>query len=112
MKPEDLARWYVRNKQGEMVPLSAFATAHWAYGSPRLERFNGQPSVELQGQAAPGLSSGDAMAAVEETHRQAAARHRLRMERHLLRGTPQRFAGAGAVCAVAAGGVPLPGSAV
>jgi len=56
----------VRNKAGEMVPLSAFTTAHWAYGSPRLERYNGQPSLELQGQAAPGLSSGDAMAAVEE----------------------------------------------
>ena len=66
MKPEDLSKWYVRNQQGEMVPLSAFATAHWVYGSPRLERFNGQPSVELQGQAAPGLSSGDAMIAVEE----------------------------------------------
>jgi multidrug efflux pump len=66
MKPEDLAKWYVRNKAGEMVPLSAFTTAHWAYGSPRLERFNGQSSVELQGQAAPGLSSGDAMTAVEE----------------------------------------------
>ncbi len=66
MKPEDLSKWYVRNKAGEMVPLSAFTTAHWTYGSPRLERFNGQPSVELQGQAAPGLSSGDAMAAVEE----------------------------------------------
>ncbi len=66
MTPEDLPKWYVRNKQGEMVPLSAFTTAHWAYGSPRLERYNGQPSVELQGQAAPGLSSGDAMAAVEE----------------------------------------------
>ncbi|MDP2111177.1 MAG: efflux RND transporter permease subunit [Thiobacillus sp.] len=66
MTPEDLAKWYVRNKQGEMVPLSAFTTAHWTYGSPRLERFNGQPSVELQGQAAPGLSSGDAMTAVEE----------------------------------------------
>jgi len=66
MKPEDLSKWYVRNQQGEMVPLSAFATAHWAYGSPRLERFNGQSSVELQGQAAPGLSSGDAMAAVED----------------------------------------------
>jgi multidrug efflux pump len=66
MKPEDLSKWYVRNKAGEMVPLSAFTTAHWSYGSPRLERFNGQPSLELQGQAAPGLSSGDAMAAVEE----------------------------------------------
>ncbi len=66
MKPEDLAKWYVRNRQGEMVPLSAFTTGHWVYGSPRLERYNGQPSVELLGQAAPGLSSGDAMAAVEE----------------------------------------------
>ena len=66
MTPEDLAKWYVRNKQGEMVPLSAFTTAQWVYGSPRLERYNGQPSVELQGQAAPGLSSGDAMTAVEE----------------------------------------------
>jgi multidrug efflux pump len=56
----------VRNKQGEMVPLSAFTTAHWVYGSPRLERHNGQSSLELLGQAAPGLSSGDAMAAVEE----------------------------------------------
>jgi multidrug efflux pump len=66
MKPEDLAKWYVRNKAGDMVPLSAFTTARWTYGSPRLERYNGQPSVELQGQGAPGLSSGDAMAAVEE----------------------------------------------
>ena len=66
MKPEDLSKWFVRNKAGGMVPLSAFTTAHWAYGSPRLERFNGQPSLELQGQAAPGLSSGDAMTAVEE----------------------------------------------
>ena len=66
MKPEDLSKWYVRNKQGEMVPLSSFAAAHWVYGSPRLERYNGQPSLELQGQGAPGLSSGDAMAAVEE----------------------------------------------
>ncbi len=66
MTPEDLAKWYVRNDRDEMVPLSAFTTARWTYGSPRLERFNGQPSIELLGQAAPGLSSGDAMAAVEE----------------------------------------------
>ncbi len=66
MRPEDLSKWYARNRQGEMVPLSAFSTAHWAYGSPRLERYNGQPSIEVLGQAAPGLSSGDAMAAVEE----------------------------------------------
>ena len=66
MLPEDLGKWYVRNDRGEMVPFSAFASAHWSHGSPRLERYNGQPSIELLGQAAPGLSSGDAMAAVEE----------------------------------------------
>jgi multidrug efflux pump len=66
MTPEDLDKWYIRNKAGEMVPFSAFATSYWAYGSPRLERFNGQPSMEIQGQAAPGLSSGEAMQAVEE----------------------------------------------
>lgn len=66
MTPEDLNKWYVRNDQGQMVPFSAFSSAHWSYGSPRLERYNGQPSIELLGQAAPGLSSGDAMTAVEE----------------------------------------------
>ncbi len=66
MLPEDLNKWYVRNNVGQMVPFSAFATSHWSYGSPRLERYNGEPSVELLGQAAPGLSSGDAMKAVEE----------------------------------------------
>jgi multidrug efflux pump len=66
MKPEDMEKWYVRNDKGQMVPFSAFTRAKWTYGSPRLERYNGQPSVELLGQAAPGLSSGDAMTAVEE----------------------------------------------
>ncbi|TAH43190.1 MAG: efflux RND transporter permease subunit [Betaproteobacteria bacterium] len=66
MTPEDLGKWYVRNKAGEMVPFSAFSTAKWVYGSPRLERYNGQSSVEILGQAAPGLSSGEAMKAVEE----------------------------------------------
>ena len=66
MTPEDLGKWYVRNQAGDMVPFSAFATAHWTFGSPRLERFNGQPSMEILGQAAPGLSSGEAMAAAEE----------------------------------------------
>ena len=66
MLPEDLDKWYVRNTAGEMVPFSAFATSHWTYGPPRLERFNGQPAVEILGQAAQGLSSGDAMQAVEE----------------------------------------------
>ncbi|RDE50765.1 MAG: AcrB/AcrD/AcrF family protein, partial [Candidatus Accumulibacter meliphilus] len=66
MTPEDLKKWYVRNGKGEMVPFSAFTTARWGFGSPLLERFNGQPSIEVLGQAAPGLSSGDAMNAVQE----------------------------------------------
>jgi multidrug efflux pump len=66
MSPDDLGRWHVRNAEGEMVPFGAFAAMHWEYGSPRLERYNGAPSVEIQGQAAPGRSSGDAMAAAEQ----------------------------------------------
>jgi multidrug efflux pump len=66
MVPEDINRWYVRNNQGEMVPFSAFATSHWEYGSPRLERFNGIPSVEIMGQAAPGVSTGEAMTEMEK----------------------------------------------
>ncbi len=66
MMPEDLNKWYVRNNQGTMVPFSAFATGEWAYGSPRLERYNGISSMNIQGTPAPGVSSGDAMAAMEE----------------------------------------------
>lgn len=66
MLPEDLEQWYVRNKNGEMVPFTAFTTTRWDYGSPRLERYNGVPSMNIQGQAAPGLSTGDAMQAIEE----------------------------------------------
>ena len=66
MLPEDIGKWYVRNSNGEMVPFSAFASAQWQYGSPRLERYNGLPSMEILGQAAPGKSSGDAMALMEE----------------------------------------------
>ncbi|TJZ64499.1 efflux RND transporter permease subunit [Chitiniphilus eburneus] len=66
MLPEDLNKWYVRNQHGEMVPFSAFATAHWTYGSPRLERYNGLPAMEIMGQPAPGKSTGDAMKAIED----------------------------------------------
>ncbi len=66
MLPEDLNAWYVRNDKDDMVPFSAFATGEWSFGSPRLERYNGLPSAEILGQAAPGLSTGAAMAAVEE----------------------------------------------
>ena len=65
LSPEDFDKWYVRNANGKMVPFSAFATGKWISGSPKLERYNGIPSVEILGQPAPGYSSGDAMAAVE-----------------------------------------------
>ncbi|ENW80124.1 hypothetical protein F908_02322 [Acinetobacter sp. NIPH 284] len=66
MMPEDLNKWYVRNNKGQMVPFSAFAKGEWTYGSPRLERYNGVSSVNIQGTPAPGVSSGDAMLAMEE----------------------------------------------
>ncbi len=53
MLPDDINKWYVRNSNGEMVPFSAFSSARWQYGSPRLERYNGLPSMEILGQAAP-----------------------------------------------------------
>ncbi|MBE0618188.1 MAG: efflux RND transporter permease subunit, partial [Proteobacteria bacterium] len=65
MLPEDVGRWHVRNQRGEMVPFSAFSSPRWEYGSPRLERYNGLPSTEIMGQAAPGKSSGEAMQAME-----------------------------------------------
>jgi multidrug efflux pump len=65
MLPEDFNRWSVRNGKGEMVPFRAFATTHWDYGSPRLERYNGVPAMNINGEPAPGVSSGDAMAEVE-----------------------------------------------
>ena len=65
MVPEDFRLWSVRNNEGEMVPFAAFASSHWDYGSPRLERYNGAPAMEINGEAASGVSSGDAMAEVE-----------------------------------------------
>lgn len=61
MLPGDIGNWYVRSSSGEMVSFDAFASANWVYGSPRLERYNGLPSMELLGQPAPGKSSGEAM---------------------------------------------------
>jgi multidrug efflux pump len=66
MLPEDVGDWHVRNRSGDMVPFSAFTSGRWIFGSPRLERYNGVPSVNLTGQSAPGVSSGDAMLAVQE----------------------------------------------
>jgi hydrophobe/amphiphile efflux-1 (HAE1) family protein len=66
MQPEDVNRWYVRNAQGGMVPFSAFSSAEWRLGSPKLERFNGSPSVSILGEPAPGHSSGEAMREIEK----------------------------------------------
>ncbi len=66
MLPYDLKKLYVRNTAGKMVPYSSFASGHWSSGSPRLERYNGFPSINIWGEPAPGRSSGEAMAAMEE----------------------------------------------
>ncbi|WP_318358612.1 efflux RND transporter permease subunit [Enterobacter sp.] len=66
MLPSDVKNLYVRNNKGEMTPFSAFTTLRWVYGSPRLERFNGLPSMEILGEAAPGKSTGDAMLLMEQ----------------------------------------------
>ncbi len=65
MSPDDLGRFYVRSASGQMAPVSAFAANHWQVGPARLERYNGLPSFEIQGQAAPGMSSGAAMNEME-----------------------------------------------
>ncbi|TPL83396.1 efflux RND transporter permease subunit [Mesorhizobium sp. B2-3-14] len=66
MQPEDLDKWQVRNSSGAMVPFSAFASSHWTFGSPRLERYNGSAAVEIQGAAAAGVSSGAAMDEIDK----------------------------------------------
>ena len=65
MSPENVNDWYVRNASGNMIPFTSFATARWTFGSPKLERFNGNSSVNIQGGAAAGVSSGEAMAEME-----------------------------------------------
>ncbi|EKM0364229.1 multidrug efflux RND transporter permease subunit AcrB [Cronobacter turicensis] len=66
MLPGDINNWYVRGSDGQMVPFSAFSTSHWEYGSPRLERYNGLPSMQIQGQAVQGKSTGEAMEMMEQ----------------------------------------------
>jgi len=66
MLPKDLEKLYVRNNEGKMVPFSSFASGRWTSGPQRLERFNGFPSLNFWGEAAPGKSSGEAMQAMEE----------------------------------------------
>lgn len=66
MLPKDIERLYVRNTSGKMVPFSSFSADRWTMGSPRLERYNGFPSLNIWGEPAPGRSSGEAMGAMEE----------------------------------------------
>ncbi|CNJ07802.1 aminoglycoside/multidrug efflux system [Yersinia frederiksenii] len=70
MLPEDVNKWFVRNKSGGMVPFSAFSTTRWEYGSPRLERYNGYSALEIVGEAAPGVSTGTAMNVMENLVKQ------------------------------------------
>jgi multidrug efflux pump len=66
MVPDDFNRWYVRNAAGSMVSVASFSNSHWTYGSPRLERYNGVAAVDISGEAAPGVSSGEAMKEIEK----------------------------------------------
>ena len=66
MLPRDLEKLYVRNTVGGMVPFSSFASGRWAMGTPKLERYNAFPSINIWGEPAPGHSTGEAMAAMEE----------------------------------------------
>ncbi|MFN3910711.1 efflux RND transporter permease subunit [Hyphomonas sp.] len=66
MQPDDIAKWRVRNASGDLTPISEIATTQWDYGSPQLQRFNGVPALNIQGNAAPGQSSGVAMLQMEK----------------------------------------------
>ncbi|MEK8051087.1 efflux RND transporter permease subunit [Ideonella sp. DXS22W] len=66
MAPDAIMNWFVRNGDGQMVPFSAFASTQWTYGAPKLERYNGMSAFEIVGDAAPGVSSGTAMQAVQD----------------------------------------------
>ncbi len=65
MQPEDIMNLYVRNTQGTMVPMSAFAKGHWMVGPVQLVRYNGYSAVRISGDAATGASTGDAMDEME-----------------------------------------------
>ncbi|MGA5657892.1 efflux RND transporter permease subunit [Rahnella contaminans] len=70
MLPDDINNWFVRGNNNQMVPFSAFSSTHWIYGSPRLERYNGLPSMEIIGEATPGKSTGEAMTQLENMAKQ------------------------------------------
>ena len=64
MQPQDIERWSVRNQAGQMVPLSSLVSAHWTSAPAALQRYNGVSAMEITGQPAPGVSSGEAMAEI------------------------------------------------
>ena len=66
MQPDDIGFWQLRNNIGDMIPLNEIASTEWSFGSPQLQRYNGLPALNIQGSPAPGISSGDAMMAMEE----------------------------------------------
>jgi multidrug efflux pump len=66
MQPSDFSRWYVRNTAGQMVSLGSLIGTRWTYGPPELDRYNETPAVEINGEAAPGVSSGTAMNEIEK----------------------------------------------
>lgn len=66
MTPEDLRIWKVRNNNGEMVNLGSFLSSHWIMGPASLTRYNGDSSLEIVGNPAPGVSTGEAMAEIEK----------------------------------------------
>ncbi|HJV81274.1 efflux RND transporter permease subunit [Noviherbaspirillum sp.] len=70
MQPQDLLNLYVRNTQGTMVPFSAFASTKWDTGPVQLIRYNGYPAMKISGDAAPGRSTGEAMAEMEKMAQQ------------------------------------------
>ncbi len=112
MLPQDVSKVFVRNSSGQMVSLASLAALHWIYGSPSLQHFNGFPSLELQGLAPPGKSTGQAMDRHGKAGRQTAHGLWLRMDRPVLRGTPVGQTSAHALPAVAHRGVPGPGRAL
>lgn len=70
MKPDDLRRWFVRNNNGKMVPLTAFVHGEWRTAPQKVEMYNGYPSFEILGQGAPGVSTGTAMKIMEDYTKQ------------------------------------------
>jgi multidrug efflux pump len=66
MTPEDIGQFYVRNRDGEMIPLSALVTTRYVVGPDLVTRFNNYPAIAINGAPAPGVSSGQALAAMRE----------------------------------------------